>query len=72
MILAERIRSPRRARHLAPAQAIATGFGSAILFGTALLMLPVSSAGGRWTGFVEALFTSTSAVCVTAAHTDAT
>lgn len=41
------------------------GFGSAILLGTALLMLPISSAQGKWTGFVEALFTSTSAVCVT-------
>ncbi len=52
-------------RSLAPAQAIASGFGSAVLVGTVLLMLPISSAKGTWTGFVEALFTSTSAVCVT-------
>ncbi|GAT74436.1 TrkH family potassium uptake protein [Microbacterium hydrocarbonoxydans] len=65
MILAERIPAPRRPRHLAPAQTIAAGFGSVILLGTVLLMLPASSAAGRWTGFVEALFTSTSAVCVT-------
>lgn len=52
-------------RHLAPAQAIATGFGAAIAVGTLLLMLPISSAKGAWTGFVDALFTSTSAVCVT-------
>ncbi|WP_309103442.1 potassium transporter TrkG [Microbacterium sp.] len=51
--------------HLAPAQIIAFGFGLAILTGTALLMLPMSSATGHWTGPVEALFTSTSAVCVT-------
>lgn len=57
-------RQPRR-RGFAPAQAIAAGFGSAILIGTVLLMLPVSSVSGRWTGLVEALFTSTSAVCVT-------
>jgi trk system potassium uptake protein TrkH len=55
---------PKR-RHLAPAQAIATGFGAAIAVGTLLLMLPVSSARGTGTGFVDALFTSTSAVCVT-------
>ncbi|GAB3632060.1 potassium transporter TrkG [Microbacterium shaanxiense] len=59
-----RARRPKQ-RHLAPAQAIAIGFGSAILLGTFLLMLPISSADGRWTGFIDALFTSTSAVCVT-------
>ncbi|WP_259461109.1 MULTISPECIES: TrkH family potassium uptake protein [unclassified Microbacterium] len=51
--------------HLAPARAIAIGFGTAIAVGTVLLMLPLSSATGRWTGLVDALFTSTSAVCVT-------
>ncbi|MCE0508696.1 TrkH family potassium uptake protein [Microbacterium sp. KKR3/1] len=50
---------------LAPARAIALGFGTTIIVGTALLMLPLSSAAGTWTGLVEALFTSTSAVCVT-------
>ncbi|MBL3685950.1 TrkH family potassium uptake protein [Leucobacter zeae] len=44
---------------------IAAGFSGVILIGTLLLMLPISSASGRWTGFVDALFTSTSAVCVT-------
>lgn len=52
-------------RHLAPAQAIAGGFGLAILVGTLLLMLPASSAQGIWTGPVAALFTATSATCVT-------
>ena len=52
-------------RHLAPAQAIAIGFGTAVLLGALLLMLPVSSSSREWTGPVEALFTSTSAVCVT-------
>lgn len=42
-----------------------TGFGATILIGALLLMLPVASADGRWTGPLEALFTSTSAVCVT-------
>lgn len=36
-----------------------------ILFGTVLLMLPVSSTQNRVTPFVNALFTSTSATCVT-------
>lgn len=58
-------RTHLRARPLAPARAIMIGFGLAILAGTAVLMLPISSADGVWTGPVEALFTSTSAVCVT-------
>ena len=37
----------------------------AILVGTALLMLPASSREGVWTGWVDALFTATSATCVT-------
>lgn len=41
------------------------GFAGLILFGTFLLMLPVSSASGTWTDFLTALFTATSAVCVT-------
>ena len=40
-------------------------FACVILLGGILLMLPVSSAAGLWTPFSEALFTSTSAVCVT-------
>lgn len=46
-------------------QIIIYGFLSTILFGTFLLMLPVSSASGEFTNFVDALFTATSAVCVT-------
>jgi len=41
------------------------GFLGAILIGTILLMLPISSRTGEFTSFVDALFTSTSAVCVT-------
>ena len=36
-----------------------------IIAGTLLLMLPVSSRDGRCVGFLNALFTSTSASCVT-------
>ena len=41
------------------------GFGALILAGTLLLMLPVSSRSGQWTSFTDALFTATSASCVT-------
>lgn len=40
-------------------------FALAITIGTILLMLPVSSVQNRVTPFVDALFTSTSATCVT-------
>ncbi len=46
-------------------QLIILGFILLILAGSVLLMLPVSSASGRATPFDEALFTSTSAACVT-------
>ncbi|WP_415947988.1 TrkH family potassium uptake protein [Streptomyces sp. KLOTTS4A1] len=52
-----------RLRH--PAQAVVAGFGTAIAAGTGLLMLPAAKAGAGGAGLVEALFTSTSAVCVT-------
>ncbi|WP_442858970.1 TrkH family potassium uptake protein [Arthrobacter sp. CAN_A6] len=41
------------------------GFAAAILAGTTLLMLPVAKAGAGGATFLEALFTATSAVCVT-------
>ena len=44
---------------------IAIGFGFVILSGTLLLMLPIASASGTITPFMDALFTATSAVCVT-------
>ena len=53
----------RRPRH--PAVAFVYSFGALILVGTVVLMLPISSASGQWTGFLDALFTSTSAVCLT-------
>lgn len=41
------------------------GFAGAILAGTTLLALPISWADGKQTNFYDALFTATSAVCVT-------
>lgn len=52
-------------RHLTPMQAIALGFAFIILTGTVLLMLPVSRRSGVELSFTDALFTATSAVCVT-------
>lgn len=44
---------------------VALGFLMLIALGTVLLMLPVSSRDGSSTSFIEALFTSSSASCVT-------
>ncbi len=46
-------------------QWIAVGFLVIILCGTGLLMLPVSARGMQGTDFLSALFTATSATCVT-------
>lgn len=54
-----------KARQLTYVQTIALGFFLIILLGTLLLMLPISSKSGTVTGFVPALFTATSASCVT-------
>ena len=52
-------------KKLSSFQIIIVGFMGLILVGTCLLMLPVSARAGQWTSFEDALFTSTSAVCVT-------
>lgn len=46
-------------------QVIILGFAVLILVGTFLLMLPISAQSREWTAFSDALFTATSAVCVT-------
>lgn len=48
-----------------PFRLLPISFGAMITIGTLLLMLPMSTAAGRKTGFLDALFTATSAVCVT-------
>ena len=50
---------------LTTSQCIILGFFGMILLGTFLLMLPFSSRAGVATPFSDALFTATSAVCVT-------
>lgn len=52
-------------KRLSKAQTIALGFFLIIMTGTLLLMLPISSRSGQVTSFHDALFTATSATCVT-------
>jgi trk system potassium uptake protein TrkH len=54
-----------RAYQASPSQILVGGAGTIILLGTFLLALPQASASGVSIGLVDALFTATSAVCVT-------
>ncbi|GAB4529394.1 MAG: TrkH family potassium uptake protein [Pleurocapsa sp.] len=47
------------------ARTICLGFLAVIIIGTILLMMPFATAAGNWNNFIVALFTATSAVCVT-------
>ena len=59
--LAGRARSMR----LNPSQFLVMGFGAVILLGSILLSLPAASASADGVRYVDALFTATSATCVT-------
>lgn len=50
---------------IAPAKLLVLSFALLILMGAVLLMMPFSSRSGEWTPFLDALFTSTSASCIT-------
>ena len=52
-------------RGVSPYQAISLTFVALIAFGTLLLMLPIASKNGSSLSFLDALFTATSASCVT-------
>ena len=52
-------------RNQPPGRLIASGFALVILLGAFLLLLPVSIKDGAEVSVIDALFTSTSAVCVT-------
>ncbi len=54
-----------RSRRLNSTRLVAVSFGVIILVGTLLLALPVSARSGESQGFFTALFTATSATCVT-------
>lgn len=51
--------------NLTPLQVLATGFVMVILTGALLLMLPFAHRGAAGLPFIDALFTATSATCVT-------
>lgn len=59
------LRAAISAVRMTPARALLLGFAGVILAGAGLLALPVSSASGDSARFLTALFTATSAVCVT-------
>lgn len=52
-------------KRLTPAQIITLGFALLILIGSILLSLPISVQDGVEMKYIDALYTSTSAVCVT-------
>lgn len=52
-------------RSLTTMQIIATGFLTAIIIGTLLLCLPISSQSRTWTPLIDSAFTATTSICVT-------
>jgi trk system potassium uptake protein TrkH len=48
-----------------PARLVVLGFAAAVVVGSGLLSLPLATESGRGAGLVTAVFTATSAVCVT-------
>lgn len=54
-----------RGFELNPPRILMLGFGSLILLGAILLNLPIATKIGESIGFIDALFTSASAVCIT-------
>jgi trk system potassium uptake protein TrkH len=55
----------KRKSHFTPVRILSVGFATVILIGAFLLMLPISAASGISTPFIDCLFVSTSATCVT-------
>lgn len=58
-------RNSVRHKHVTSFQIIILGFLSVIILGSLLLMLPFATRDGKGAGLSDALFTATSAVCVT-------
>lgn len=52
-------------KNLTPAQYLVSGYFVIIMLGSLLLMLPVATTNGQGLGAVDAVFTATSATCVT-------
>lgn len=58
-------KKPKKKLSLRPVHYIAISFIALILLGSFLLSLPCAHKDGEWFSYVDSLFTSTSAVCVT-------
>lgn len=59
------VKKKRRLPKLRPAHTIVLGFFGVIMFGAFILCLPISTKSGKWMNFLDAVFTSTSAVSTT-------
>ena len=60
----------KKNKEIRPARSIVLSFLLVIAIGTFLLTLPISSKSGNFTPVQHALFTATSATCVTGLWTD--
>jgi len=60
-----RLRDIQRRKNFTPVQIIAMGFATIIFTGALLLSLPIATIERVGTPFIDCIFTSTSAVCVT-------
>ncbi|MDO4556028.1 MAG: TrkH family potassium uptake protein [Lachnospiraceae bacterium] len=61
----DKMKKRKREFGITTTQMIACGFMVVILIGALLLTLPCMTKSGQWTSFVDALFMSTTSVCVT-------
>lgn len=68
----KKLRALKHRKKLRPTQTLILGFLCVILAGTFLLMLPVSTTDGSIAPFSTALFTATSATCVTGLSVEVT
>ena len=59
------LESAKRLKSVKPARVLVLGFLLVLILGTIALKLPISSVDGESISWVDAFFTSTSAVCVT-------
>ena len=55
----------KKNKKLSPIRLLSLGYLTSVLLGTLLLLLPFSAKDGQTTTFIDALFTATSATCVT-------
>lgn len=58
-------RAKKTKKQLTPVRLIVLSFLGMILIGTVLLVMPVSSRNGTFTSIIDAVFTATSATCIT-------